>query len=147
MTSFLLVGLLAPTCTSSQEGHPTEMLSVVGLVEEPVVTGFQPAILILAADTGSACPSEDPDRSFAAKDGDAPPPSAAVPVEPPVIATEIREMVQAANAESDRLDALEHFLADRLAVEQGKAPRGWVQPPIEAYMAPGAPQSFLPSSG
>jgi len=43
-----------------------------------------------------------------------------------------------------KLAAIERMLADQKLVEAGLAPKDWVQPDLEAYLAPGAPTSFIP---
>ena len=48
------------------------------------------------------------------------------------------------NEQVDRLTAIERFLADDILVKEGKAPKGWVQPPIDDYMKPGTPVSMIP---
>lgn len=66
--------------------------------------------------------------------------------DPPPVVQEMHDVVVEAQKLSDRSDAIEHYLSDQLAVKDGKAPKGWVQPPLEDYMAPGAPASFLPGA-
>lgn len=59
---------------------------------------------------------------------------------------QIADVQQQMDEQADRLTAIERFLADQQRVRDGKAPKGWVQPPIEDYMKPGAPASLIPST-
>lgn len=57
---------------------------------------------------------------------------------------QVQEMRERVLDQSSRLDAIEHFLADKQRAADGHAPKGWVQPPVADYMADGAPDSFIP---
>ena len=66
---------------------------------------------------------------------------------PAVVVQEAVESVQAQVTEhSSKLDAIERYLADREALRAGRTPKNLVQPPLEDYMKPGAPQSFIPGA-
>jgi hypothetical protein len=60
------------------------------------------------------------------------------------VVQQIVDVQQQMDAQADRLTAIERYLADQILVKEGKAPKGWVQPPIEDYMKPGAPVSLIP---
>ena len=64
--------------------------------------------------------------------------------EDPAPPVDLAALVDTAQQQVDRLTAIERFLADEILVKEGKAPKGWVQPPIEDYMKPGAPVSMIP---
>lgn len=89
------------------------------------------ALLLLCIAT-STCPAEDS------------------VVEPDDTAQQLHERMQDIGDQVDdhvtQLDAIEHYLSDRLLVQAGKAPVGWVQPPVSAYEEPGAPDSLIPAS-
>jgi hypothetical protein len=40
-------------------------------------------------------------------------------------------------------DALRRFLEDKVREKEGKAPKGWEQPVLDAYKSPDAPESFI----
>lgn len=63
---------------------------------------------------------------------------------PPPEVADIAELRAQVSASQAKMDAFEHYLADQLAVKQGKAPKGWVQPDLSEYEKPGAPVSFIP---
>lgn len=49
------------------------------------------------------------------------------------------------DAQIARLTAIERFLSDEALAKAGKAPKGWVPPPIDDYMKVGAPVSMIPA--
>lgn len=58
---------------------------------------------------------------------------------------QVQEVAEQVDAQSDRLAALERYLTDKTRAANGEAPKGWVQPPLEDYLKPGAPTSFIPA--
>lgn len=62
-----------------------------------------------------------------------------------VVQQQVTEVQQQMEVQADRLTAIERFLADQLLMKEGKAPKGWIQPPIDDYMKPGAPVSMIPA--
>ena len=75
-----------------------------------------------------------------AGDSVAQPVDTADPVQQQVVAVQ-----QAIDVQVDRLIVIERFLSDQALVKEGKAPKGWVQPPFDDYMKPGAPVSTIPA--
>ena len=63
---------------------------------------------------------------------------------PASVQQQVRVMAVQAQEQTERVDAFSNFLADLVAVKEGRAPKGWTQPTLAAYQAPGAPASFLP---
>lgn len=57
---------------------------------------------------------------------------------------QVQEVQEQLVQQVDRLTAIERYLADQVRVKEGKAPKGWVQPPLDAYLKPGAPESLVP---
>lgn len=57
---------------------------------------------------------------------------------------QVRDVRQRIIDQSSRLVAIEHYISDQQRAADGHAPKGWVQPPMSDYMAPGAPDSFIP---
>lgn len=55
---------------------------------------------------------------------------------------QVQEVQERLEQQTDRLTAIEHFLADKGRMKDG-VPKDWVLPPVEAYMEAGAPESFL----
>lgn len=92
--------------------------------------------LVAAALAGPQLVLEDGDPTTAPAD-------TAPPVQEVQDVAQMRERVTATQA---KMNALEHYLADQLAVKEGKAPKGWVQPDFSEYEKPGAPSSFIPPS-
>jgi hypothetical protein len=73
-----------------------------------------------------------------------PAPAVTAPTAVKEIVEDMRDVSEHAQQQDERVDAIENFLADSLAVKQGKAPKGWVQPPFADYTKPDAPDSFIP---
>ena len=69
----------------------------------------------------------------------------AVPVDTAVqVQAQISSVNVQVDAQLDRMAGIEHFLADEARVKDGLAPRGWVQPALDAYLVPGVPESLIP---
>lgn len=94
-----------------------------------------------------------PDRTLTAIAAQAAPP---VPVaedsagpgdteEPQEVLEDVKVIAAQSTAQENRATCIERFLMDQVAVKQGKAPKGWVQPPFEDYCKPGAPATFIPA--
>ena len=60
------------------------------------------------------------------------------------VAVQVDEVAERVDDLGSKLSAIERYLADEILVKEGKAPKDWVQPPIEDYMKPGAPVSMIP---
>ena len=58
---------------------------------------------------------------------------------------QVRVMSVQAQEQSNRVDALANYVSDLVAFKEGRAPKGWILPPLSAYQADGAPASFLPA--
>lgn len=83
-----------------------------------------------SADTAEAAPVPAP----------LPPPSPEVSAVQQQVASQRVEVAQMQR----EVDAIQRYLADRQKAQQGQAPRGWMQPSLDAYAAPNAPASFIP---
>jgi hypothetical protein len=60
------------------------------------------------------------------------------------VAQDVHALTQQMAVQQERTDAIERYLADAVAVKEGRAPKGWVQPSLDMYAKPDAPDSFIP---
>ena len=60
----------------------------------------------------------------------------------PPLAEQFQQVQVKMEQQADRLTSIEHYLSDKERMRDG-VPKGWVLPPVEAYMEVGAPESFL----
>lgn len=59
---------------------------------------------------------------------------------------QLQEVQEQLDQQVDRLTAIERYLTDQVRAKEGKAPRRWVQPPLDAYLVPEAPESLVPGA-
>lgn len=83
-----------------------------------------------SADTAQAPPMPEP----------LPPPSPEVAK----VQQQVRDQRDDVAEMQREVDAIRRFLADRQRAQEGKAPRGWAQPPLDSYLWPSSPESFIP---
>lgn len=60
-----------------------------------------------------------------------------------VIAKQVDQITDRVDDLGAKLSVIERMLADQERAAAGLAPEGWVQPCMDVYLEPGAPESFI----
>lgn len=92
-----------------------------------------PLVLASTLALSSTCAADDTDT--------APPPDTAAQVQ-----QQVSDVYAQMAEQTERLAAIERFLADQARQKAGAAPKDWVQPPLADYLKPGAPESLIPGA-